>query len=74
MTAMDGKEQIGQGLSRLLNLSEGILGQGTNILILATTNEDGQSSDSTDSPCASRARVKRTANSWYPDPAPVPAC
>ncbi len=40
MMAMDGKEQIGQGLSRLLNLSDGILGQGTKILILVTTNED----------------------------------
>jgi hypothetical protein len=40
MMAMDAKEQIGQGLSRLLNLSDGILGQGTKILILVTTNED----------------------------------
>jgi hypothetical protein len=40
MMAMDGKDQIGQGLSRLLNLSDGILGQGTKILILVTTNED----------------------------------
>jgi len=40
MMAMDGKEQIGQGLSRLLNLSDGILGQGTKILILVTTNDD----------------------------------
>ena len=40
MMAMDGKEQIGQGLSRLLNLSDGILGQATKILILVTTNED----------------------------------
>ena len=40
MMAMDAKSQIGQGLSRLLNLSDGILGQGTKILILVTTNED----------------------------------
>jgi hypothetical protein len=40
MMAMDAKRQIGQGLSRLLNLSDGILGQGTKILILVTTNED----------------------------------
>ena len=40
MMAMDAKRQIGQGLSRLLNLSDGILGQGTRILILVTTNED----------------------------------
>lgn len=40
MMAMDAKSQIGQGLSRLLNLSDGILGQSTRILILVTTNED----------------------------------
>lgn len=40
MMAMDAKRQIGQGLSRLLNLSDGILGQGTRILILVTTNEE----------------------------------
>ena len=40
MMAVDAKRQIGQGLSRLLNLSDGILGQGTKILILVTTNED----------------------------------
>jgi hypothetical protein len=40
MMAMDAKNEIGQGLSRLLNLSDGILGQGTKILILVTTNEE----------------------------------
>jgi hypothetical protein len=40
MMAIDAKRQIGQGLSRLLNLSDGILGQGTKILILVTTNEE----------------------------------
>ena len=40
MMAMDAKSEIGQGLSRLLNLSDGILGQGTKILTLLTTNED----------------------------------
>jgi hypothetical protein len=30
----------GQGLSRLLNLTDGLLGQGRNILICITTNED----------------------------------
>jgi Domain of unknown function (DUF5925)/ATPase family associated with various cellular activities (AAA) len=39
MMAVDAKNEIGQGLSRLLNLSDGILGQGTKILILVTTNE-----------------------------------
>ena len=40
MMAMDAQCQIGQGLWRLLNLSDGILGQGTKILVLFTTNED----------------------------------
>ena len=40
MMAVDAKNEIGQALSRLLNLSDGILGQGTKILILVTTNEE----------------------------------
>ncbi len=39
MLAPDAKVQIGQALSRLLNLSDGILGQGQKLLILVTTNE-----------------------------------
>lgn len=30
---------IGQGLSRLLNLTDGLLGQGMNVMVLITTNE-----------------------------------
>ena len=40
MMGADAKSQVGQGLSRLLNVSDGILGQGTKILILVTTNEN----------------------------------
>jgi len=40
MIGMDAKNRIGQGLSRLLNISDGILGQGTKIMILITTNEE----------------------------------
>ncbi|MGH2810599.1 MAG: AAA family ATPase, partial [Actinomycetota bacterium] len=39
LLAMDAKEQTGQGLSRLLNVVDGLLGQGLRILILVTTNE-----------------------------------
>jgi hypothetical protein len=39
LLAVDAKERTGQGLSRLLNLTEGLLGQGLNVLILITTNE-----------------------------------
>lgn len=35
----DAKIQSGQGLSRLLNVSDGILGQGSRSIILITTNE-----------------------------------
>ena len=40
MMTADAKCVIGQGLSRLLNVSDGILGQATNLMILVTTNED----------------------------------
>jgi hypothetical protein len=36
----DAKQATGQALSRLLNLTDGILGQGRKILIAITTNED----------------------------------
>jgi hypothetical protein len=35
----DAREQVGQGLSRLLNLTDGLFGQGMRILVLITTNE-----------------------------------
>lgn len=35
----DAKNRTGQGLARLLNLADGILGQGMKIIILLTTNE-----------------------------------
>ncbi|MBB2915124.1 hypothetical protein FHS43_006444 [Streptosporangium becharense] len=34
------KETTGQGLSRLLNLTDGLLGQGRDVLVAITTNED----------------------------------
>lgn len=37
---IDAKQIVGQGLSRLLNTSDGILGQGTRVLIIITTNEE----------------------------------
>jgi hypothetical protein len=35
----DAKERTGQGLSRLLNLVDGIVGQGLRLLVLVTTND-----------------------------------
>lgn len=39
MLAKDAKLQVGQGLARLLNLCDGLLGQGLRVLVLITTNE-----------------------------------
>lgn len=38
--ARDSKQSQGQGLSRLLNVCDGLIGQGLKILVLITTNED----------------------------------
>jgi hypothetical protein len=35
----ESKDVVGQGLSRLLNLTDGLIGQGLNLIILITTNE-----------------------------------
>ncbi len=39
LLAADAKERTGQGLSRLLNVVDGIIGQGLRLLLLVTTNE-----------------------------------
>lgn len=39
LVGLDAKERAGQGLSRLLNLMDGLLGQGVPVLALVTTNE-----------------------------------
>jgi len=36
----DAKQEVGQGLSRLLNLTDGLLGQGLNLLVLISTNDE----------------------------------
>ena len=43
LLSRDAKVSQGQGLSRLLNLGEGLIGQGLQVLILITTNEALQS-------------------------------
>jgi len=40
LLAADAKERTGQGLSRLLNVVDGIFGQGLRALVLVTTNEE----------------------------------
>ena len=39
LLAADAKERTGQGLSRLLNVVDGLIGQGLQVLVLVTTNE-----------------------------------
>jgi len=40
LMAADARSEAGQALSRLLNLTDGLLGQGTRTLVLVTTNEE----------------------------------
>lgn len=40
LLAQDSKERTGQGMSRLLNVTDGFVGQGLNNLVLITTNEE----------------------------------
>lgn len=40
LISSDAKHRVGQGLSRLLNLVDGLLGQGLRLLVLITTNEE----------------------------------
>jgi hypothetical protein len=40
LLSIDAKERAGQGLSRLLNAVDGLLGQGSRVLLLVTTNEE----------------------------------
>ena len=40
LLAADAKEQTGQGLSRLLNVVDGLVGQGLRVLVLITTNDE----------------------------------
>ena len=39
LLSADARERTGQALSRMLNLTDGLLGQSTNTLVLVTTNE-----------------------------------
>jgi hypothetical protein len=39
LIASDAKQQTGQGLSRLLNVVDGLIGQGLRVVVLVTTNE-----------------------------------
>ena len=62
--ARDARERTGQGLSRLLNIADGLIGQGLRTLILITTNEElGRLHPAVTRPgrCAHRHEFKRLA-------------
>ncbi len=40
MLSVDARQKVGQALGRLLNLCDGLVGQGLDLLVLITTNED----------------------------------
>lgn len=40
LMSTDARERTGQGLSRLLNVADGLIGQGLKVMILITTNEE----------------------------------
>jgi len=40
LLSIDARQSVGQALSRLLNTTEGLLGQGLRVLLLITTNEE----------------------------------
>jgi hypothetical protein len=40
LIAADAKAKTGQGLSKLLNMADGLIGQGVRLMIMITTNED----------------------------------
>ncbi len=62
LVSMDAKRQVGQALSRLLNLSERILDQATRLLVLIITNEElGKVHPAVSRPgrCLSRIQFRR---------------
>ena len=71
LLASDAKQRTGQALSRLLNIADGLIGQGLKVLILITTNEEMDSlHDAVSRPgrCASKIvfprLTKDEANVW----------
>lgn len=40
LLGIDAKQLVGQGLSRLLNLTDGLIGQGLKVMVLITANEE----------------------------------
>lgn len=68
LIASDARVRTGQGLSRLLNTSEGLIGQGMRLLVLITTNEELSKLH----PAVTRPG-RTIANLEFPELAPVEA-
>ncbi|UJA20941.1 ATP-binding protein [Thermoleophilia bacterium SCSIO 60948] len=74
LLSADAKERTGQGLSRLLNLCDGIAGQGIRVIVLITTNEPVERMHSAvmrPGRCAAQVRFDALsvaeANAWLDD-------
>jgi hypothetical protein len=79
LLTVDAKDRVGQGLSRLLNLVDGLIGQGLRVLVLITTNEDFDKMHSAvirDGRCAAtitfNSLSRRQATEWIGDPNLLP--
>lgn len=71
MLSADARERTGQGLARLLNVVDGLIGQGLRVLVLVTTNEElGRLHAAVSRPGRCAARVafhefpQAEANAW----------
>lgn len=59
MLAADARTKVGQSLSRLLNIVDGLIGQGLNVMILATSNEElGKLHEAVSRPGRCAVRIK----------------
>jgi hypothetical protein len=71
LLSQDAKKERGQGLSRLLNVAEGLIGQGLRVLVLISTNEKLQAlNEAVSRPGRTAAEIEFTAfsadeaNAW----------
>ena len=59
LLAKDAKQSVGQALSRFLNIVDGLIGQGLNIMILVTSNEEvGQLHEAVARPGRAAVKIK----------------
>jgi hypothetical protein len=75
LLAADARTHAGQGLSRFLNCVDGLIGQGLNLIVLVTTNEElGKLHPAVQRPGRTAARIefksleKKQASEWLGSP------